>query len=102
MSHLHLMGHLLVATLIVVVVPSCASNRTGTSEFGDAFMCPKCETVWVEHRDYADPYGIEYVSEEQMVCEGCRSAVATFFSTGHFDHSCSLCGNALVHCTTHH
>ncbi|HMP89711.1 MAG TPA: hypothetical protein PJ991_05895 [Kiritimatiellia bacterium] len=78
-----------------------ASAENAKDENGQAIMCPKCETVWVKTpRQTGGKRGITYVSKKKMVCEDCKSAAASFFSGGKFEHTCKTCGD-LIHCDEH-
>lgn len=90
----------LVCLAVLLVTAGCHSTSAQRSLRDDsrAVVCSKCKMVWVERYDMNDPYMMTLVSEEVMQCPDCESAVATFFRTGKFEHSCATCGDALWHC----
>lgn len=82
---------------------SCQSSSADASS---AVTCNKCKTVWVQRPQQVGASGKSssfYVLKDvkSMACPDCESAAATFFKTGNLKHSCSHCGGALVHCTSH-
>jgi hypothetical protein len=63
-------------------------------------ICTKCETVWVRRPETINKTTI-YRTQKEMVCPDCTSAVAHFFKTGTFGHTCPRCGDNLKACETH-
>lgn len=99
----------LTKTLLLAGVLGLASLMTScqsaSADASSAVTCDKCKTVWVKRPEQVGPTGKSnfYVLKDTktMACPDCESAVATFFKTGSLKHSCSHCGGALVHCTSH-
>jgi hypothetical protein len=82
------------------------SCQTASSDASSAVTCDKCKTVWVKRVEQvgaAGKTGAYYAlkSDKAMACPDCESAAATFFKTGKLKHSCSHCGGALTHCSSH-
>lgn len=82
------------------------SCQSASADATSAVTCDKCKTVWVKRPVQVGGYGKSssfYALQDAkvMACPDCESAVATFFKTGSLKHSCSHCGGALVHCTSH-
>lgn len=60
-------------------------------------LCAKCQTVWVRRsREYGK--ATIYRNEQVMACPDCKSAVANFFATGKWRHTCTACGDQLSKC----
>ncbi len=99
----------LTKTLILAGTISLASLMTScqsaSADATSAVTCDKCKTVWVKRPQQVGPTGKGnfYVLKDvkTMACPDCESAVATFFKTGSLKHSCSHCGGAMTHCTSH-
>ena len=58
---------------------------------GKAVFCPKCEAVWVMEPRVVGKTTV-YVKTKK-VCEECTTAVANYFKTGKFGHTCTKCGD---------
>jgi hypothetical protein len=92
------MKTLTVPIALALSLAACQAPRPAPPD--EAVYCSKCETVWIQVPDFDDPYAMSTTSAKSMECPDCRSAVATFFSTGKLRHECTSCGT-LVHCTRH-
>lgn len=68
-----------------------------------AVRCDQCKITWVQVPSSGGTHGqvVVYSDRKQMECPGCRDAVASFFTTGKFQHTCSFCGGNLTACETH-
>ncbi|HZM00756.1 MAG TPA: hypothetical protein VFD43_10935 [Planctomycetota bacterium] len=93
------------ALMLLMSTSGCAA-RAGHSpatigKAEQAVMCDGCETVWVQVPDLDSVYMRTYTAEPMIECPDCRSAVATFFSIGAWEHTCAKCGGTLKHCTVH-
>ena len=96
----------LLLTTMLGLAALLTSCQTASTDVTSAVTCDKCKTVWVKRPVQVGPMGktsgfTMLKSEASMSCPDCESAVATFFKTGSLKHSCSHCGGALNHCTTH-
>jgi hypothetical protein len=74
------------------------ANHVGASD--KAVMCSKCQVTYFE-----DSLGkgspVKYTSSK-MECPDCKSAAASYFSTGKLEHACKTCGpDALTVCELH-
>ena len=81
------------------------SCKTAMVDAANAVTCDKCKTVWVQ-RPAQSGVGrssgyYSLAATKSMTCPDCRSAVSTFFATGQLKHTCTHCGGAMTHCTTH-
>ena len=91
-----------------LAVGGCQSTEKQASAAGgdEAVICPKCQTTWVKRpATVGPPRGtntpIAYRTKAEMACPECDSAVANFFATGKFVHTCKMCGDNPAHCTVH-
>src|SRR5687767_10084630 len=101
------------ATLAVAgLMSGCQSNNTtnGASTAAapgtQAVTCSKCQITWVRYPITAgggkDHRIIGYRTRKSMECPDCKSAVANFFTTGKFEHTCKICGpDAVEICEAH-
>lgn len=83
------------AFLVGLPIGTVRAEEEG-SDKDAALMCAKCETVWVKVPRQVGKTTV-YTSQKKMLCEDCKSAVANFFATGKFEHTCKSCGS-LVEC----
>jgi len=63
----------------------------------EAAICSKCKMVWVRRPHQTGKVTV-YRSEQAMQCPDCTSAVANFFTTGKWQHTCTACGDNLSAC----
>ena len=64
-----------------------------------AVTCSKCKVTYFQ-TPVAKNSVVKYTTSK-MECPDCKSAAATFFSTGKFQHSCKTCGDTLEICELH-
>lgn len=97
------MGLALGAGLLLAGCQSSGAKSAATTEpTTQAVYCPKCETTFVKVPRHGHKGQItSYSRQKRMVCPDCKSAVANFFATGQFQHTCTTCGATLEHCEVH-
>ena len=84
----------ILAAMIAAGPFATRAEDAGTSK-GTAVMCPKCETVWVKSQRPTGKTDV-HVYTKKMACDDCKSAVANFFATGKFEHTCKTCGDMIA------
>lgn len=70
---------------------------TSTIQKEQAATCAKCQMVWVRRAELINKTTV-YRNEKVMKCPDCKSAVANFFTTGKWQHTCKACGENLSEC----
>jgi hypothetical protein len=95
-------------TLTLVIIAgslSCASNSPPQSSLAasdDAVVCTRCQAVWVREPSYGHRGRLlRYQWALRDTCPDCKDAVASFFATGRFQHTCKTCGDTLQICKAH-
>ena len=66
-----------------------------------AVTCSKCQVTWVKVPEMAKSRIVGYSSRKSMVCPDCKDAVASFFASGKFQHTCKTCGDSMELCEAH-
>jgi hypothetical protein len=79
------------------VAPAATNAPVAKVEREQAAMCAKCQMVWVR-RSHNVGKATVYRREQAMRCPDCKSAVANFFTTGKWQHTCTTCGENLAEC----
>ena len=89
----------LVAGAVVLVAGCSTPGPKAKAETGgeQVVMCSKCQMVWVR-RSHTVGKATVYRKELVMECPDCKSAVANFFTTGKWQHTCAACGENLSEC----
>lgn len=87
-------------TGMLVSAAPLAVHAEDTAAKEQALSCPKCQKTWVTRPHHTGKV-TTYRTEQSMECEDCTSAVANFFKTGKFEHTCKTCGEINV-CATKH
>jgi hypothetical protein len=88
-----------------LILSGCTANGgaqapTATAST-QAVSCSKCEVTWVKVPDTAKGRVVGYTNRKSMVCPDCKDAVANFFATGNFQHTCKTCGDSMSLCEAH-
>ena len=89
-----------------LIFAGCAASNGGNSAQAasastQAITCSKCQTTWVKIPRTEKGRVVGYTSRNQMVCPDCKDAVASFFDTGKFQHTCKTCGDSMELCEGH-
>jgi hypothetical protein len=89
-----------------LVLTGCASNGGGNTAQAatastQAVTCSKCQTTWVKIPNREKGRIVSYSTRKQMVCPDCKDAVASFFDSGKFQHTCKTCGDSMELCEGH-
>lgn len=99
-----MLGGAVCALLALLTLAGCQTATGGApvaTAAGQAVMCDKCQTVWVQSGLPMGKGAVAYRQTKAMACPDCESAVTTFFKTGALQHQCKTCGGALHHCAAH-
>ena len=85
------------------VLSGCTSNgtSTGTAASTQAITCSKCQVTWIKVPDTVKGRVVGYTNRKSHSCPDCKDAVANFFATGKFEHTCKTCGDAMELCQGH-
>jgi hypothetical protein len=99
------------ALAVAGLVSGCQSDNgtnaaSAAAPATQAVTCSKCKVTWVKYPITAgggkDHRIIGYRTRKSMECPDCKSAVANFFTTGKFEHTCKTCGpDAMEICEAH-
>jgi hypothetical protein len=88
-----------------LILTGCTANggnsAQGATASTQAVTCSKCQATWVKVPSTEKGRIISYSNRKQMVCPDCKDAVATFFATGKFQHTCKTCGDSMELCEAH-
>ena len=89
-----------------LVLAGCASSGNGAQAASagastQAVTCSKCKVTWVKVPDTAKGRIVGYTNRKEMTCPDCKDAVANFFATGKFQHTCKTCGDSMELCEAH-
>jgi hypothetical protein len=79
------------------ITAATTNAPTPVVQQGRAAMCAKCQMVWVKQPHQVGRATI-YSQKQEMRCPDCKSAVANFFTTGKWKHTCKTCGDNLSEC----
>ena len=80
------------------IAPVATNSPTSAVKQEQAVMCAKCQEVWVRRAELQNKTTV-YRDVKVMECPDCKSAVANFFTTGKWQHTCKTCGENLAECT---
>jgi hypothetical protein len=86
------------------VVGCTANNKPAESSVvttAGAVACSKCEVTWVKVPATGKGPVVGYTTRKSHVCPDCKDAVANFFATGQFQHTCKTCGDSMEICEAH-
>jgi hypothetical protein len=81
-----------------------ANNKPAESPLAttaQGVTCSKCEVTWVKVPETAKGRVVGYTTRKSHVCPDCKDAVANFFATGKFQHTCKTCGDSMEICDAH-
>ena len=87
-----------------LVLSACASNGTPQSALAPApqgLSCAKCQVTYINAPTKVGKTIVGYHKQGVMECPGCKDEVASFFTTGKFQHTCKVCGGEMSICEAH-